>query len=142
MTDETIEKLTQIFNERAPIARYFGMKLAFNEREQAMVRLPYNPGLDQAQGGVHGGVYATMLDSAGWFTAAVAYKRSSWLVTSELSIHFLEPVKEEELIAIGTMIKKGKRQAIVEMDLRTATGGLAAHAVGTFIPQLEIPFLE
>lgn len=138
MTEPILEELQQLFNERAHIARLFGMRLRFNEQEQALIRLPYNPDLDHAQGGIHGGVYATMLDSAGWFTAAAAYKRSSWLATSEMSIHFLEPVKQEDLLSVGRIMKLGKRQSIVEMELRTAGEALVGHAVGTFVPLPEI----
>lgn len=142
MRGDILEKLQRVFNERAPIAVNFGMRLAYNEDGQAVVRLPHNPDLNQALGGVHGGVMATILDSAGWFTAAAAYGRASWLATSQLSIHFLEPVREEELVAVGKVIKLGKRQAVVEMTLHTQAGVLVAHAVGTFIPLPEIPLLD
>lgn len=138
MTEAILEELLDLFNERAHIAKLFGMRLTFNDDRQAVIRLPYNPELDHAQGGIHGGVYATMLDSAGWFTAAAAYKRSSWLATSELSIHFLEPVKEEELVAVGKMMKQGKRQSVVEMELKTTAGVLVGQAVGTFVPLPEV----
>lgn len=36
--------------------------------------LPYNPDLDHTLGSIHGGVHTTMLDTAGWFTAAAAHR--------------------------------------------------------------------
>ncbi len=133
MTMERIEELTQLFNERAPIARYFGMKLSFTDEGNAVIDLPYNPNLDQALGDIHGGVYATMLDNAGWFTAVAAHDMSCWVATSEMSVHFLLPAECISLRAIGRPIKPGKRQDVVEMHLYDAKDRLVGHAVGTFI---------
>jgi uncharacterized protein (TIGR00369 family) len=137
-TKRTAE-LLHMFNEVAPIARTFGMRLSFNKEGQAVVDLPYNPVLDHALGGVHGGVYATMLDTAGWFTAAAAHDVDCWLATSEMSIHFLAPVKETSLRAVGRLIKKGKRQDVAEMYLYDGEGRLVGHATGTFIVLPNVP---
>lgn len=128
-----IEQLLHIFNEVAPIAGTFGMSLSYNEEGQAVVDLPYNPGLDHALGGVHGGVYATMLDTAGWFTAAAAHDGSCRLATSEMSVHLLLPVERTSLRAVGRLIKRGKRQDVAEMHLYDGDGRLVGHATGTFI---------
>ena len=127
------------FNEQAPIAHCFGMKLSFTDEDNAVIDLPYNPNLDHAFGGVHGGVYATLLDTAGWFTAAAARDEACWVATSELSIHFLEPAKCTSLRAVGRMIKSGKRQDVVEVHLYDGQDRLIGHAVGTFVVLPNIP---
>lgn len=127
------EQLVDMFNNKAPIARTFGMRLSYNDQGQAVVDLPYNPGLDHALAGVHGGVYATMLDTAGWFTAAAAHDESCWLATSEMSVHLLLPVERASLRAVGRLIKRGKRQDVAEMRLYDGEGRLVGHATGTFI---------
>ncbi|GAB4270378.1 MAG: hypothetical protein Kow0092_24730 [Deferrisomatales bacterium] len=133
------EKLLHLFNDTAPIARTFGMRLSYTEDDRAVVRLPYNPGLDHALDGVHGGVYATLLDTAGWFTAAVAHEELCWLATSEMSIHFLKPCRQSDLRAEGTLLQVGKRQDVVEMRLFAAAGDLVGHATGTFTVLRHIP---
>ncbi len=133
------QELLRLFNEIAPIARTFGMRLAFTDDDRAVVTLPYNPGLDHAMGGVHGGVYATLLDTAGWFTAAVRRKGDCWIATSELSVHFLRPVREAGLRAEGDVIKQGRRQDVVEMRLYAEGEDLVGHATGTFLVLPHIP---
>jgi uncharacterized protein (TIGR00369 family) len=128
-----IVELLHLFNEQAPIARTFGMTLSFTDEGHAVFDLPYNPDLDHALGGIHGGVYATMLDNAGWFTAAATHDESYWVATSEMSIHFLLPTERTSLRAIGRLIKQGKRQDIAEMHLYDGQDRLVGHAVGTFI---------
>ena len=138
MSVERRQELVRVFNEVAPIARYFGMKLSYTEECDAVITLPYNPNLDHPMGGVHGGVYATMLDCAGWFTAAAARDVPCWIATAEMSIHFLLPVKQTSLRAIGRLLKPGKRQDIVEMHLYDGQDQLVGHAIGTFIVLPEI----
>ena len=128
-----------LFNKKAPIAKTFGMRLSYDDDGCAVIDLPYNPGLDHALGGVHGGVYMTMLDSAGWFTAAASHEQLSWVATSEITVHLLEPVSGDTLRAVGRIIKAGRRQDIAEMRLYNESGLMVAHATGTFIKLSEIP---
>jgi uncharacterized protein (TIGR00369 family) len=136
------DELTRLFNEGAPIARYFGMRLSFTDDGSAVVDLPHNRDLDHALGGVHGGVYATMLDVAGWFAAVAAHDGSYWLATSELSVHFLRPAECTSLRAVGRLIKRGRRQDVAEMHLYDGRGHLVGHAVGTFVALSNVPCRE
>jgi len=134
------EELIRLFHELAPIARTFGMRLEFREDDTAVVTLPYNPALNNGRQGIHGGVYATILDSAGWFASAVCRSDYSWIATSEMSIHFMKPCHATELRGEGRILKKGKRQDVAEMRLFDGAGELVGHAVGTFLvlPHLEL----
>jgi uncharacterized protein (TIGR00369 family) len=130
---ERVKELLAMFNDSVSIARFFGMKLSFTEAGNAVVELPYNPNLNHGRAGIHGGVYATLLDSAGALTAAVSHDSSCWLATSEMSIHFLLPVERTALRAVGRMIKHGRRQDVVAMELYDEQGQLVGHATGTFV---------
>jgi uncharacterized protein (TIGR00369 family) len=139
MSKEHIAELLHLFNQRAPIARTFGMKLSFTSEDHAVIDLPYNPGLDHALGGIHGGIYATLLDSAGWFTAAAAHDLSCWVATTEMSMHLLAPASKTSLRAEGRLIRRGSRQDVAEMHLYDGEGKPIAHATGTFVLQPNIP---
>ncbi len=133
MENKRTKGLLALFNTQASIARTFGMTLSYLEDGRAVVELPYNPNLNHALGGVHGGIYMTLLDSAAWFTAAAAHKESYWVATSELTVHFLKPAERTALRAVGRMLQSGKRQDIAEAHLYDETGQLIGHAVGTFV---------
>ena len=139
MSIQRIAELLHTFNQVAPIAHYFGMRLAYNDEGQAIVDLPYNANLDHALDGIHGGVYATMLDTAGWFTAAAAHDEPCWLATAEISVHFLAPAASTSLQAIGRLIKRGRRQDVAEMHLYDGQGRLVGHATGTFVVLPGVP---
>lgn len=139
MNDAKKLELLKLFNETAPIAKFFGMSLSFDREGQAVLDLPYNPNLDHAQGGIHGGVYATMLDNAGWFASAVTHEISCWVATSEMSLHLFVPARKTCLKAVGKVIKSGKRQDVCQMHLYDADNKLIAHATGTFIILPSVP---
>ncbi|MFX0070869.1 MAG: PaaI family thioesterase [Candidatus Hermodarchaeota archaeon] len=122
---------SNLFNEKARIAQNFGMKLTYNEENQAIITLPYNPLLDHAGDGIHGGVIATVLDNAGWFTIALA--RNGFVVTSEMSFHLLRPAANTEIWARGKIIRMGKRQAVAEMQCWDDNENLIAHSIGTYL---------
>lgn len=142
MYSERMAELLHLFNEVAPIARTFGMALSYDDEGRAIVDLPYNPNLDHALGGVHGGVYATLLDTAGWFTAAATHDISCWMATTEISVHFLAPVQRTSLRAVGQLIRQGKRQDVAEMRLYDGNDRLVGHATGTFVLLPGIPLTD
>ncbi len=139
MSKKRLEELLELFNEKAPIARHLGMRLSYTDDNNGVIDLPYNPNLDHALGGIHGGIYATIIDCAGWFTAAAAHEESCWLATSEMSIHFLSPVQNTHLRGVGRIIKRGKRLDVVEVHLYDEEEHLVGHATGTFVVLQNIP---
>ena len=113
------------------IAKLFGTTLSFDEQGHAHVDLPYNPNLDQPCG-IHGGVIATLLDTAGWFTVA-AQSETILVTTSEFKIHFLSPALECSLHAEGWVVKAGKRIFIAEMRVSKSNGEVVDIGTGTFV---------
>ena len=115
---------------RAPIGKTFGMKLTYTDDFEAVFDLPHHRGLEHAMGDTHGGAIATLLDNAGWFTAAVHYE--NWITTVELQVRMLEPSRREDLRARGRLVRAGKKLAVAEMKVQTATGRLVAVGSATF----------
>ena len=123
---------------KAPIGRTFGMQLTYTADLEAVFDLPHHRGLEHAMGDTHGGAIATLLDNAGWFTAAVHYE--NWITTVELQVRMLEPSRKEDLRAKGRLVSAGNSLAVAEMKVRTAAGRLVAVGSGTFsVTLLSIP---
>ncbi len=140
MNEQRLNELTRLFNEKSPIAQYFGMKLSFGAKNEPVIDLPYKSNLNHSMGSIHGGVYATMLDIAGWFAAAAQHEVSRWVATSEMSVHFLEPATGTPLRACGSVIKHGKRQDVTQMSLYADHDRLVGCATGTYIvlPKISV----
>ena len=136
---ERAERLVRFFSH-APMKRTFGMELSFDDRGDAVLLMPNRPDMHHALGDTHGGVIATLLDNAGWFTAATRY--DCWVNTSELTVRLHEPARQEDLIGTGRVVRSGKRLCVVEMEVRSRTGRLVATGSGSFMVSsrpIELP---
>lgn len=123
-------KLINVIHE-VPIIKNMGMHLSYNEKDEAVWDMPYNQNFDHGLGGVHGGIFATLLDNAGWFTVAPRY--DYWITTVEFQIRLLEHVKQKDLQAVGHIVRLGKQIATTTMEVRTSQDGkLVAIGSGTF----------
>ena len=123
---------------KAPISRTYGMTLSYTSDFEAVFELPHHRGLEHAMGDTHGGAIATLVDNAGWFTAAVHYDH--WITTVEFQVRLLEPCRKEDLQAKGRLVRAGRRLAVAEMEVRTTTKRLVAAGSGTFsVTSISIP---
>ena len=132
MPDPRAQRQKQLIDlfSKDPINQTYGMQLSFDEENRAVLDLPHNPYLDHALGAIHGGVFATLLDTVGWFAAAVQYEH--WVVTVEFQTRLLEQVKKKPLRATGWLVRRGHTVAIGQMEVRTNQGQLVATGSGTF----------
>jgi len=128
--------LTDLFN-KSTVGKTFGQTLSYDNNGIAVFHMPYNPAFDHGMNQIHGGVYATLLDNAGWFTLAPHY--STWIATIEFHTRLLEPAEKTGLIARGKVIKLGKRIATAEMEVRNEEGILVGIGSGSF-SITNIPF--
>ncbi len=130
MSQETCKKLVALFN-RAPIQASTGMILSYNEKTEAIFDMPYQEKFNHGMGDVHGGIIATLLDNAGWFTAAA--HAGKWVVTSDLNIRILEGALTQDLKAIGHLVRLEKRLIVCQMEVYSKDSRLIANGSGSFM---------
>lgn len=129
VSSEHLDRLVDLFHG-STIARSMGLRLAFRAEGRAAITLPYDGRHDHFLDDVHGGAIATMIDNAGWFTAAARYP--TWIVSVELSVRLHEPAGRQELTALGEVVRAGRRFTSTEMRVHNASGVLVATGSGTF----------
>jgi uncharacterized protein (TIGR00369 family) len=88
----------------------------------------YNP-----LGSVHGGVIATLLDSATGCAVHSVLPAGTGYTSVDLATKYLRPVTIDtgRVTAEGTMISRGSRTALAEARLTDVDGRLLAHATST-----------
>lgn len=94
-----------------------------------------------AGGGVHGGIYCLLLDSACWFAAAVHFPTGTWLSTADLNVHFLRACGPgRRLRCVGRVLKLGSRTSVCVAELYDdSSGSLLAYATGSMAMVSSIP---
>ena len=88
----------------------------------------YNP-----LGTVHGGMLATLLDTAAGCAVHTTLPAGVGYTSMDLSVKYLRPVTVASgtLRCVGTVLQRGRRTALAEARLTDAADRLVAHATST-----------
>jgi uncharacterized protein (TIGR00369 family) len=97
------------------------------------MRMPYNPALNQAAGSVHGGAIAGLLDSVVVPVVGAPLSREARFSTVDMHVQYLSALVEEDAIAEGWAVKRGRTTVFCEAEALAATSGkLIARAIFTY----------
>lgn len=119
--------------QAAPVAECLSFALVLVEPGRVVFELTpaefhYNP-----IGSVHGGVLATLCDSAAGAAVHSRLPAGTGYTTLEVKVSFLKAVTADSgtLTCEGTVLQIGSRVAASQAHLRDAAGALVAHATST-----------
>ena len=113
---------------------HLGYELTAWEPDFARVELPLAPYLMNRQGLPHGGLHATLLDTAMGFAGCYTGDpdRRQMALTLSLTVNFLGQARGDRLSAEARRTGGGKSTYFAEADVRDATGALVATGTGVF----------
>ncbi|WP_329309767.1 PaaI family thioesterase [Streptomyces sp. NBC_01262] len=116
-----------------PIAATLGMTL--EEAEHGRVVFALIPGEEHynPMGSVHGGVYATVLDSATGCAVMSVLPKGMGYTSLDLNVKFLRPITADtgKIRAVGTVLNSGRRTALAQAELFDPADRLLAHATSS-----------
>jgi uncharacterized protein (TIGR00369 family) len=107
---------------------FLGLELEEVRADYARMRLAYRPEFRQPAGVVHGGVIATMIDTVVVPAVGSGYPEQRELVTIDFTLRFLAPIIEDDLVAEGWVVRRGRSIVYCDAEVRSASGTLAATA--------------
>jgi uncharacterized protein (TIGR00369 family) len=105
--------------------QYVGVALEEVRLDYARMRLRYRPEFRQPAGVVHGGVLATMIDTVVVPAIGAGYDEPRALFTIDLTLRFLAPVIDDDMIAEGWVVQRGRSIVFCDAEVRSASGTLA-----------------
>ena len=127
---EYIEELIHVV-KTAPYPRHMAMRLAAIDIDTAEVVLDAGPCHLQPFGIVHGGVLATLIDTATFWAVFMRIPEDAGLVNIDLKLNYLEPVVKGRLTARGRAVRSGKSISYAEAGVLDAGGRLIAHGTSS-----------
>lgn len=118
---------------KPPIGELIGMEDFVGEEGTFSVELTPEPRHYNPLGSVHGGIFATMLDTVAACAVHTTLAPGEAYTSLDLTVKFLRPVTTASgrLRATGTVVQRGRRTALAEARLQDAEGRLVAHATST-----------
>ena len=117
----------------SPFFRHLSMTIREMDIGCAIVDLDVDTEHLQAFGYVHGGVYASAIDTAAFWSAFCELEEGTGITTVDLKVNYLAPVKTGKLTAEGKRIKMGKTLGLAEATVKDAQGRVVAHGTSTLI---------
>ncbi|MBU0553158.1 hotdog fold thioesterase [Myxococcota bacterium] len=130
---EALSKLKYFWEQASPFQRLLGVEVVALEPGRAVLRVPLTPQLwgDPKRQALHGGVTATIIDSAGGLACFSQFTSAQQrAATIDLRTDYLLPVLGEgALCCEGVVVRMGGRVAVSRM--RAWVEGDEAHTVAT-----------
>ena len=122
-----------VLSRRVPLLETLGIQAISACSGEATIRLVVDDRHLRTLGIVHGGVTATILDTALGYAVTSVAPEGFHAVTSQLNVNFTRPAQAgERLEAVGRVLHRGVRTAVASGEVRSAGGDLVALATGTF----------
>jgi acyl-CoA thioesterase len=115
-----------------PLAQMLGMKLTELRPDEAVFTMEMRDDLRQPSGVLHGGVTASLIDTAMAFAVRTRLDRKDATATIDLTIHYLRPVTEGIITCTAKLVRAGKRIFTVSAEVHNQEGKLIATALSTY----------
>jgi uncharacterized protein (TIGR00369 family) len=129
-----LRAILDVIEERSPFNRLLGLKGESIEPGRVVLVIPARPDLvgDPRRPALHGGVVASLVDTAGGAAAWSAVSTGDAVSTVDLSVDYLEPAGlGGDLRGEAVVVRKGTRLCHVRMSV-TQDGVLVAEARGVY----------
>jgi uncharacterized protein (TIGR00369 family) len=111
--------------------KFLGIEVEEIRRVYARMRLPYRPEFRQPAGVVHGGVIASMIDTVVVPPVGSAYDEPRQIFTIDMQVRYLAPIIDDDIVAEGWIVQRGRQIVFCEAEIRAGSGTLAA--TGTLV---------
>lgn len=125
------EKAQSVF-KTVPFLQLIGMELVDLKDGEATIKLEMRDALRQPHGLLHGGATASVIDTAMAFAVVTRLRESEKASTVDLTVHYLRPVVDGEIVCTAKVVRAGKRVFTVSADVSNEKGKLIATALSTY----------
>lgn len=118
--------------EKVPFVQLLGMEMVDISYGQAVLKLKMRDELRQPHGVLHGGATASIIDTAMAFAVITCLDEDEKATTIDLTVHYLRPVSEGEIVCTAKIVRAGKRILTVSAECVNAEGKTTATALSTY----------
>jgi len=119
--------------EESPFLALLGAELVDRGEGTATLALNLSEVHLRTRGIAHGGVIATLLDTAMGVAVSTQTPEGSFAVTCQLNVHFIRPGWNGERMMISANVShSGSTTSVAQAEMTTGSGTRVAIASGTF----------
>ena len=129
---EYIQELIGIVNT-SPYPDHMSMSISSIDLDRAVIKLQIGRCHLQPFDIVHGGVLATLIDTATFWSVFMRVPEEAGLVNIDLKLNYLQPVESGLLTAEGRAIRSGNSISYAEASVLDENGERIAHGTSTMM---------
>jgi acyl-CoA thioesterase len=115
-----------------PFAQLMGMELVDIRPDEAVIKINMRDDLRQPSGVLHGGVTATLIDTAMAFAVRTRLEDHEFTATIDLTVHYLRPHTSGIVTCTAKVVRAGKRIFTVSAEAINEEGKLIATGLSTY----------
>jgi acyl-CoA thioesterase len=119
--------------EATPFAKSLGIELESVEPGIAVLVSELKDNFKQNNGVIHGGLIATLIDTALALAILSVLPEGERVTTVDLTISYLRPLIEGKARATARVLRAGQRIITASADVAGNNGSLAATALSSYI---------
>lgn len=121
-------------SRRGPFLKHLGMQATAIEPGHVSVRYEVGPDHLRTGGIAHGGIIATLMDTALGLAASTMAPAGFDLVTAQLNVNLIRPAwLGEALVASAEVQHSGRKTAVATGQIHTEDGSLVATGSATLV---------
>lgn len=129
----TVEQFNDIIRHDLPWAYEIGMHADSICEGAATLRLPFAASMLRPGGVISGPTIMALADACMYAVVLSRIGEVKLAVTTSFNINFLHPADPADLLAEGSILKLGKRLAVVQVSVHSeGRARCVAHATGTY----------
>jgi uncharacterized protein (TIGR00369 family) len=133
MPEITVKTFNEIVEEELPWAHELGVQATEIGVGEATLMIPYDEKMLRPGGTMSGPTMMMLADACMYAVVLSEIGIVKLAVTTNLNINFLRKPEPRNLIAKGSMLKLGKRLAVMAVDVYSeGSDDLVAHTTGTY----------
>lgn len=114
------------------LSQMIGMRLVDLRPDEATVAIDMRDDLRQANGVLHGGVTATLVDTAMAFAVRTRVGIDDVTTTIDLTVHYVRPHVSGTLTCTAKVVRAGKRIFTVSAEAHNEEGKLIATGLSSY----------
>ncbi len=115
-----------------PFAKLMGMQLVDLQLDMATIKIDMRDDLRHPGGILHGGVTATLIDTAMAYAVRTRVAPEERTATIDLTVHYLRPHIDGTFACTAKVVRAGKRIFTVSADVYNESGDQIATAISTY----------
>ncbi len=115
-----------------PFAKLIGMRLVDMQLDMAVIKIDMRDDLRHPGGILHGGVTATLIDTAMAYAVRTRVGLTDATATIDLTVHYLRPHISGTFTCTARVVRAGRRIFTVSAEVENEEGKLIATAISTY----------